>query len=215
MSKTAFEQLSDKKKLFVTEYIIDLDQTRAAREAGYKRPGELGCRLKKDRLIVRAIEELLGPTMAANQLTKDKVVAQLGNFLFRSIKDFIGEDGYLVLNPAKLPDSVAQCVEGWEAELLTEWDNENQCRIVVGQRIKVKLVSKSKMQELAMKYCGLLQPELMQQNNFNVNVFDWKAFYAQQQAIDENTLDPLEAKIQAITPALKGTTNGKSNGQPH
>jgi phage terminase small subunit len=202
MEKSSFEKLTAKQQLFVTEYISDLNATRAAREAKYASPEAAGQKLLITPRVKRAIDDVINPILNGNRLTTEKITEQLANFLYRSIKDFCDKDGYLITNPKLLPDAVAQCIEGWETEILTEYNPETFERVPIGQKIKVKLVNKSKMIELAMKYRGLVQGNTQIQNNLIMVAGQasdpaalWDHFY---KAGATDTVDAIDSKIKTI-----------------
>ena len=114
-SLKSFNQLTDRQKVFVSEYVIDLNASRAAKEAGYKSTnGVKGAQLVKSPKIAAAIKEALEPSLRACEITKDSVLEQLRNFLFRDIIHFLDDDGYLTKHPASIPPEARQCIDSWE-----------------------------------------------------------------------------------------------------
>ena len=170
--QSTMDELTPKQRVFVTEYIADGNGTRAATEAGYAHPQIAASKLLARDIIKTALAEEMKPILVPKRLTAKRLARQLSNYVFRSIKDFCDDDGYLITKVKDLPDEVAQCVESWEVEVLEEWDPDTRQRVEVGKRVKVKLVSKSKMQEIAMKYLKMLGPEVQQQTNLNINIGD-------------------------------------------
>ena len=168
-SDPRLQGLSDKQAVFVLEYIGDLDATRAAKEAGYKQPQSTGSKLLRNDKVNRAIQEVVGPKLVATELNSENILKQLSNFLFRDIVDFVDKDGFLKCDINAIPEEARQCIDSFETQ--DEWNEDGN---VCGQKVKVKLVSKGPMLELAMKYAKLVGP----QTQVNVGVgLDWSQFY--------------------------------------
>lgn len=206
---SAFEKLSDRRKVFVTEYISDFNASRAAREAGYSLPDKQGAVIKDDPLVKKAIAECLEPMLAENRLTADSILQQLSNFLFCNVFRFVDEDGYLDRPLKDLPDFVQQCITGYtvEPERYTK-DGE----LLTGKRIKVTLVDKVACLNLAMKYRNLLNPESVT----NIGVFGsqedvrrfWQDFNSRSRG-GEVEHDTVEAEIDRLT-----NSHGKTEANP-
>lgn len=168
-SDPRLQGLSDKQAVFVMEYIGDLDATRAAKEAGYKQPQSTGSKLLRNDKVNRAIQEVVGPKLVATELNSENILKQLSNFLFRDIVDFVDDNGYLKCDIKAIPEEARQCIDSFETQ--DEWDEDGN---VCGQKVKVKLVGKGPMLELAMKYAKLVGST----TQVNVGVgLDWSQFY--------------------------------------
>lgn len=204
MGKSAFEKLTPKQQLYVTEFIGDQNQTRAAKEAGYPHPNTAATKLMANPKVKAAIEEVMKPLLEKNLATAERVVEQLTNFLFRTIKDYVDEDGILIVNVKKLPDAVAQCIDGWKVKQFFENDPETGDRFVSHQEIECKLVSKAKMMELMLRYHGLIGAEIINKtvnNTLNVNGADafWReAGFIEEQRSTGPIVDAVEARIKEI-----------------
>lgn len=194
----AFDSLSDQQRIFVVEYVTDLNATRAAKEAGYKgNTSVAGCKLLKNPKVKQAIKDALEPSMKAVELTKERVLEQLSFFLFRDIADFIDTEGYLICSPKDLPEKARQCIDSWEMERTYGEDG-----MIDHDRWKIKCVSKAAALDLAMKYLKLTGPEVVQ-NNLAVNF--WGEFF---QRTSEPVAEPIDNVIQRMI------TDG-TNGQLH
>jgi hypothetical protein len=197
LAKSALDQLSPKHRIFAVEYAADSNVKRAAIEAGYNPHSAAitGQKLLKKKEVRAAVDELLRPVLKEGKLTVERLAKQLANYVYRSIKDFVGVDGWLIHDPSSLPDEVAQCVEGWEAEYI--YNDEG---VITGQRVKVKLVSKAKMQDLAMRHVGMLQDVHLHQHNEQTNV--WQQFV---QSAGAERQDAVEAKIKGVSHPVGAT----------
>ena len=204
---SAYDKLTDKEKMFLTEWTIDLNASRAAKEAGYKGKADVvGSQLLKKPKIKAAIKEIMTPVLKKAELTRENVLEQLYNFLFRDIAEFIDGDGYLVSNPATLPPHVRQSIDSWEC--FHDYDEDGN---VTKKRWKVKCVSKSAAIDLAMKYLRLIGPEVNVQNTAVVSVEDWwgKFFDRAKQPL----ADPIDVKIrEMITDCNKGQAQPSEQG---
>jgi hypothetical protein len=177
MVKSAFEQLTEKQQLFVTEYVADMDRLRAVTEAGYK-GNEVSLRVMANKLlkapkIQAAIAEVGVPMLDAARLTAENILQQLARFLWCDLAIYLDDEGCLKVPLCKLPEDVRQCIEGWEIEDVFDKKGNK-----IGTKTRVKPVSKAKALELAMKYRQLVTPNSVTniQNN-NTIQFDWSKFY--------------------------------------
>lgn len=183
---SVLDSLTQKERIFVHEYAADGNGTRAATEAGYGTPQSMASRMLNKPKIKAALKEVMEPVLKESRLTVERLANQLANYVYRTIKDFVDESGCLITRVSELPDEVAQCVEGWEVEEIWGYSREEKTREQIGQKIKVKLVSKARMQELAMKYTKMVGPDINinQQNNTQINIGDALWAEAQEPVVD-------------------------------
>lgn len=71
--------LTQKQKIFVQEYLVDLNATQAAIRAGYssKRASELGYQLLQKTTVQEAIQEAMQDRQERTEVTQDYVVGKL------------------------------------------------------------------------------------------------------------------------------------------
>jgi hypothetical protein len=205
MKPSAMDLLTDKQRIFVTEYAADMNRLRAMKEAGYrgsdKNLGITAVKLLKDPKVCAALAEI-GTKLDASMLNVENLATQLARMVFRNMAAFTDDEGYLTIPLGKLPEDIQQCVEGWEIDRSIDSETGD-----VTEKIKVKLVPKIKAMELAMKWKGMLQGVTINNNNLNVNGFDWGQFY-------EGPKDIVEDRIQkALTNGQAGETIIESNGK--
>lgn len=192
-TKSAYEQLSNKHKLFVTEYVVDLNATRAAGEAGYKQPKVHSANLMAMPKIKEAIQELLAPALEKAGLEKEEVLQLLKHFLYYDPIDFCDEKtGEPHTDLRKIPKASRQLIKGWKLKKKVMRDSDGDD---IGDELdlELKLVDRDKAMELVLKYLGLIKPDT---TNVNVGVrLSWDQLYS------ETTLpipDPVADKLREI-----------------
>jgi len=91
--------MTEQKKRFCDEYIIDLNRTQAALRAGYskKTAYSQGQRLLKDVEIQARIDKINKNREKRTQITADMVIKELSNVAFISESDFYHDNGVVKL----------------------------------------------------------------------------------------------------------------------
>jgi len=86
--------LTDKEKMFCTEYLMDMDATNAAIRAGYSEDSAstTGCHLKQKPEVEAYIEELLYERQLRLRITVDDVLLELAKIAFAEVADVLGDD---------------------------------------------------------------------------------------------------------------------------
>jgi len=79
--------LTERRKAFVQEYLVDLSASKAAMRAGYKNP-QAGAGLLEDPLVVYALERAVAARLARIQLRQDAVVDELAVLGFSNIEHY-------------------------------------------------------------------------------------------------------------------------------
>lgn len=84
-------ELTDKQRLFVSEYLIDLNATQAAIRAGYsaKTANKIGPELLGKTCIKRLIQVAKDERLERNKITQDRVLQEYAKIGFVDIKDFL------------------------------------------------------------------------------------------------------------------------------
>lgn len=205
---TAFEKLSPQRQTFVKEYVVDFNGVRAATAAGYKGAktsiANAADRNLNNPLVQQAIKECLLPAVQEAELSVEKVLNQLHNFVFHDLTEYIDDAGFLTCSPKELPKHLRQCIKEINGSKI--YDNENG--EVVGERCRITLVDKEKALGHALKYLGLIQPDV---KNINIGqaTFTLAQLYEQTK---EPLPPPIEAKIEALT--VDAVPKEKMNGKP-
>ena len=83
--------LTEKQKMFVLEYLVDLNATAAARRAGYseKTADKIAFQLLEKTLVQEAIKEQMEAREKRTLITSDRVLQQLVKIAFSDIKDML------------------------------------------------------------------------------------------------------------------------------
>ena len=134
-------KLTEMQKLFVAEYLIDLNATQAAKRAGYKDPN-IGRQLITKNNVSAAIQKAVQKREQRTGITQDRVIAELAAIGFSNATDYAEIDGPLVnIKPtAKLTHQQAAAIAGIEQGNFG---------------IKIKLCDKLKALELLGKHLGM------------------------------------------------------------
>jgi len=146
------EELTPKEARFVSEYLVDLNATKAAERAGYKKhtARQAGSRLLSDVNIQAAIEAAKLERSERTQIDADWVLTRLANEADADMADLYDDNGDL-LPVEEWPLIWRQgLVAGVEIEALYEGEGED--RIQVGHVKKLKLVDRTRRLELIGKH---------------------------------------------------------------
>jgi phage terminase small subunit len=106
------EPLSPKQRLFVQEYIIDLNATQAAIRAGYseKTAKEIGYENLTKPHIAEKVQEAMDLRSRRTEITADKVLVEIGKLAFSNSKNLYDDEGKLI--PIQdLPVDVAASIQ--------------------------------------------------------------------------------------------------------
>ena len=103
------EKLNDKEKLFVMEYLVDLNKTQAVIRAGYSpRSAESqACRLMKKPAVKDAIDIAMAERSKRTGITADRVLMELAKIGFVNPGDFMNLDTGAVKKDASPYDTAA------------------------------------------------------------------------------------------------------------
>lgn len=156
---TDVNKLSDKQRLFVDQYLVDQDATKAAIRAGYsvKSANAIGNKLIKDPRVARAIGKAAKEVHEELTLTTEEVLKQLYYIVTRDVREFVDENGD-ALPISELGDRAAQSVDGFDQEI-TYFTNYETGDVTKTVKNKLKLVGKAGAIDMAMKYQGLFKQD--------------------------------------------------------
>lgn len=147
------KELTPKQQLFIREYIVDLNATRAAIRAGYseKTANEQGNRLLANVSIQKAIKNELEKKLNKLDILSDKVINELKKIGFADINDFLSfnENGVVLNN--------SDNVDGTMINEVTSVTTENTIKNGTNTRtqLKFKLHDKLKALEMLGRYLNL------------------------------------------------------------
>lgn len=148
MSGAHKKSLTDKRKLFIAEYLKDLNATRAAERAGYAHPNMAGPRMVNDSVIREEIDRQLRLRI----MTPSEVLERLTDQAKADYSAYIDEDGEIDLAQL-LADGKGHLVKG------TKWDRNGH--------LVVEFYDGQKALSLMAKHQGLLSDTT---TNLNIDV---------------------------------------------
>jgi phage terminase small subunit len=157
--------LNDRQELFCQEYLVDLNGSAAAVRAGYSEKGSRVAASKlMDRLEVRQrIQELMNERTERVQVTADEVLQELLAIAKVDINAIFGPSGEL-LPISEIPEATRRAIASVDVyKDFTEG-------VEIGETKKIKLWDKLRALELLGKHLKLFGPEVLAQNNTQVNV---------------------------------------------
>jgi phage terminase small subunit len=133
--------LTDKEKVFVEEYLIDLNATRAAIDAGYSKTSarQLANRLLTKDYIQAEIEKQMAARSERTKITQDKVLNELAKIGFFDVRKLMNEKGEPI--PLhEIDDETAAAIVG--LDVLEEYEGTGKDKILIGHIKKYKLADK-------------------------------------------------------------------------
>jgi phage terminase small subunit len=146
--------LTPKQAMFVLEYIVDLNATRAATAAGYSRKGAevTGSQLLRNPKVGAEIERRITERAGRLEINADRVLKELARLAFLDPRKFFNDDG----SPKQINDleeDTARALAGMEVMELFEGSGEQ--KHVYGLIRKYKLADKRGSLELLGKHLKL------------------------------------------------------------
>ena len=138
--KLAFKatKLTKKQRLFISEYQVDFNGTKAAIRAGYspKRASEMAYQLLQIPTVRQALDRAMEERLRKIGVHAVEVLTRMARIGFADIRKFYRPDGTL-LPPHEWPDEIVPAVAG--VETFEEYQGKGENRILVGYTKKVRL----------------------------------------------------------------------------
>lgn len=135
-------------ELFVAEYLIHFNATKAAMAAGYAPNAAhvTGCQLLKNDKVQRLIQKAMNDRAERTKVTQDRVVKELAKIAFANMRDFVrwGPTGVEMKNSQEIIEEDSAAI----AEV-SQVDTQN------GTNIKFKLHDKPKALEMLGRHLGM------------------------------------------------------------
>lgn len=108
--------MTPKQKVFIDEYLIDFNATKAAERAGYskKTAYSIGQENLKKPEIQETIQKALQERSERTEITQDMVLKELATFSFANIQDYIkhSQDGLIIFKSIDdIPEEAARAIE--------------------------------------------------------------------------------------------------------
>ena len=159
------KKLTAKQKLFVDEYLIDLNASAAARRAGYakKRADQIGFENLKKPEISRAIQIRMADREKRTEISQDRVLQEYARIAFLDPRKLVDENG----NPLplhKLSDDVAAAIAGLDAKRMSGEDGESF------EVLKYKFVDKRASLYDVAKHLGMFERDNIQKGTREIIV---------------------------------------------
>lgn len=161
---TRQQKLTDRQERFCLEYVVDLNAKQAAIRAGYSPNGAAvnASKLLTNNNIKKKIDRLQAEIAKRTAITADMVVRELAYIGFADVRECFDKHGN-ILNPKKLPDSIAKVVAGID---VIEVKKDVKAK-------KLKLWSKVSALDSLAKHLGMYQQDAGA-TAININVIDAK-----------------------------------------
>lgn len=148
--------LTAKQALFVTEYCVDKNATRAAVRAGFsqKNAENIGCRLLKKSQVADAIARELEQQAKVIRVDATRVLLEYARLAFADTTKAYGPDGKL-LPLHQMPADLRRAISSFEVDRRTTNDGTEVTRLT-----KVKFHSKSQALEALGRHLNLFVDKL-------------------------------------------------------
>ena len=158
------KELTRKQQLFVAEYLIDLNATRAAISAGYSKrtADKQGHQLLENPRIAEQISKKHGKTLQKLEISSERVLAELSKLAFYDPTAFFEYDGSLK-QIKDLDPTTRMAIAGLEVTELFEGKdvpNGEQQKTVYGLLKKIKMTDKLRALELIGKHLKLFTDKI-------------------------------------------------------
>lgn len=150
--------LTKKQKLFVDEYLVDLNATQAAIRAGYseKAAHDIGSENLRKPNIEKEIQKRMADRERRTEITQDRVLQELAKIGFADVTNFvtIEHDCVKIRATADMPSDKIGAIAG-----IKEGANG----------IEIKLNDKGKALELIGRHLGMFRDKLEVSGNMQIN----------------------------------------------
>ena len=195
---------SDKMRMFVPEYLVDFNQTRAAIAAGYskKTASVKGSQLLKDKRIQRALGKAQKRRIERLELDGDELLRQVAMLGTRDGRQLFDAKGVLVLNHQvvngevqgttihDLPEQITAAIDGVKQKV-KRYTLESGT-MVEEVETELKLVGKAAILDMAAKIQGAYAPE---QHKIGPIGPDWNKLIGSEEPPDEIETKILDVKV--------------------
>ncbi len=163
--------LTKKQKIFVDEYLIDINATRAYRVAYPNCKKDETAKAAGSRLLTNVnVAEYVNGRMKAREkrtgITQDRVLKELEKLAFFDPRKLFHENGS-PKDITELDDMTAACIAGLEVQETFEGTGED--RVFVGYVKKYKLIDKKGSLELAGRHLGMWKDKMELSGDVNMN----------------------------------------------
>jgi len=156
MGKTALAvpQMTNKQRMFLAEYLLDYNATRAAKMAGYKCPQQAGAKLTSSSyypVVAKAIQQAQKQALSCLAVSQERILQELEWLALRDPLDMCDEKGRIIMDDLRrIPARMRRCMDAFKVKRTYHDDGR------VEDVAEVKLSPKLPAVELLMKHMGLL-----------------------------------------------------------
>ncbi|MDL2235411.1 terminase small subunit [Christensenellaceae bacterium OttesenSCG-928-L17] len=159
--KAAIAALTDKERLFVEEYQIDLCKTQAVIRAGYQTsdPVSYGYQLSNKPSVKKALEIAMADRSKRTGVNQDRVVRELAKIAFANAPDIINMLDASLKDGADVEDTAA--IASVKVKITSQ-----------GVEREIKLADKNKALEQLGKHLGMYPDKLTFANALPVQIVD-------------------------------------------
>ncbi|WP_059050001.1 terminase small subunit [Paenibacillus senegalimassiliensis] len=151
--------LTAKQQMFVKEYLVDLNATRAAIRAGYsvKTAEAIGHENLRKPKIAAAVEAAMGQRSQRTEVTADRVLQEYAKIAFFDPRRLYQDDGEPV-DLTQLDDSTAGAIAG--LEVLEEFSGSGDDRVQIGYTKKYRIADKVRALDSIARHLGMFNDRL-------------------------------------------------------
>lgn len=147
-------KLTVKQRLFVAEYLKDLNATQAAARAGYSEKSNANRnRLMANEAVRAEIERVLGPRLEQLEISAERVLAAIADIAFGDVRDVFDEEGALKA-PSEWDERAAAGVAGLEINTSAKAKGE------VVHVAKIKRADRLRALDMLARHCSLYNDKL-------------------------------------------------------
>ena len=155
--KPAFRatKITEKQRLFISEYQVDFNGTKAAIRAGYspKRASEMAYQLLQIPTVRKALDRAMEERLRKIGVRADRVLTEIARVAFSDLRKLYDEAGRLKL-PREWPEEAAGAVAG--VDVVEEFEGKGKDRTLIGYTKKVRTYDKVRALELLSKHLGII-----------------------------------------------------------
>lgn len=188
---------SEKRAVFIQEYLVDRNGTRAAIAAGYapRSASVTSCRLLKNAKVQAELSQATEQRLERLEVTADAVIQELAKVAFANLHDCLSlrEDGSISVDLARITPAQAA---GLADLRIDEYTSEKGCMT----RTRLKLGAKTRALELLGKHLGLWTDHPQAKHDLNLS----EAFErARERELRGMSDEELERKINELQAQLE------------
>jgi phage terminase small subunit len=160
-------KLTDKQRLFVKEYLVDLNATQAALRAGYspKTAFAIGYENLTKHYIREAVEREMKKREQRIEITADRVLEEFAKIAFTNLPGIVDySNGMMTIsNFEELTDEQKACIKKFKVKTMTRLDRDGEATEV--DTIELEMNDKLKALEKLGHHLGLFAPKVNAKEN--------------------------------------------------